>query len=445
MWLLVLVLAGCGGGRSDGRLTPSREAAFARPLDVYRQLGFLVGPEQFPVVGRLHVLAGPADSSLAVFAMSLPNSALRFQRDGAGFLGEYTVTLVFLQDSVEVRRVERREAVRVATFAETGRTDESVVFQEVIALAPGRYEVEVEARDALGSRGLRASETLEVPAFGSLARRLAQPLFIYEGVGRGEAGARPELILNPRQTVPYGGESPRLYLEAYAFEGRHEVPVRVLDPEGQERWSTRVVLDAGGGGIGQAIVEIPSDSLPLGRLWVELAGDSTLRSPLLVTISDQWMVANFEEVLQFLAFIAEPAELDSLRSAVGSAQREQWDRFWRRRDPLPATPTNEFRDEFFERVRFATFQFAEAGRPGWQTDRGEVYIVLGPPSQVLDRTVGRDAQTQGLPNAVTWLYDAGPGRLELLFVDRTGFGRYELTTESQSAFRAAARRLRQRG
>ena len=69
--------------------------------------------------------------------------------------------------------IERREAVRIPSFAETGRTEESVIFQDLVALPPGTYVVAVEARDALGSRGFRAQDTLEVPAYGAAGRRLA--------------------------------------------------------------------------------------------------------------------------------------------------------------------------------------------------------------------------------------------------------------------------------
>ncbi len=55
------------------------------------------------------------------------------------------------------------------------------------------------------------------------------------------------------------------------------------------------------------------------------------------------------------------------------------DLFWARRDPTPGTPRNEFREEFFTRVRYADASFAEKRRRGALSDRGQVYIVLGPP------------------------------------------------------------------
>jgi len=55
------------------------------------------------------------------------------------------------------------------------------------------------------------------------------------------------------------------------------------------------------------------------------------------------------------------------------------ERFWERRDPDPLTPENEFRDEFQRRVASANQLFADTTKPGWKTDRGKIYMLLGPP------------------------------------------------------------------
>jgi GWxTD domain-containing protein len=54
--------------------------------------------------------------------------------------------------------------------------------------------------------------------------------------------------------------------------------------------------------------------------------------------------------------------------------------FWRGRDPKPETPENEFREEFDKRVAFADVRFAQDEIRGSLTDRGMVFILLGPPT-----------------------------------------------------------------
>jgi GWxTD domain-containing protein len=148
------------------------------------------------------------------------------------------------------------------------------------------------------------------------------------------------------------------------------------------------------------------------------------------------MVANFDEMLEFLSYIGTTAELDSLRNAAPAERAVLWDEFWARRDRGTMPGVNPYRDQFFERLRLATLYFREPGRPGWKTDRGEVFIVLGPQSFVVDHY---ESQSSARPNGYDWIYENGPtGRLVLTFTDRYSFERFELTTASKAAFRSAA-------
>ncbi len=57
--------------------------------------------------------------------------------------------------------------------------------------------------------------------------------------------------------------------------------------------------------------------------------------------------------------------------------------FWKRRDPDPGTPQNEYKLEYEGRLQKAGNLFRGEGRPGWLTDRGRIYILFGPPSERL--------------------------------------------------------------
>jgi TonB family protein len=51
--------------------------------------------------------------------------------------------------------------------------------------------------------------------------------------------------------------------------------------------------------------------------------------------------------------------------------------FWKQRDPAAATPENEFKTEHYRRWDYANQAFGTASMPGWKTERGRFYIVLG--------------------------------------------------------------------
>lgn len=67
--------------------------------------------------------------------------------------------------------------------------------------------------------------------------------------------------------------------------------------------------------------------------------------------------------------------------------------FWKSRDPKSETAENEFRQEFEKRIAFADARFTQDEVRGSLTDRGMVFILLGPPTYVGRKplTAGEDA------------------------------------------------------
>jgi GWxTD domain-containing protein len=113
-----------------------------------------------------------------------------------------------------------------------------------------------------------------------------------------------------------------------------------------------------------------------------------------------------EERLAFLA----------LKSA---AEREQFiEQFWQRRDFVPQTEENEFRDRHYQRMAQANMTYGFGNRAGWQTDRGRIYILYGEPDEV---------NQDGIHE--TWLYHSRPvfrGEAKFQFTDLNRTGEYRL-------------------
>lgn len=62
--------------------------------------------------------------------------------------------------------------------------------------------------------------------------------------------------------------------------------------------------------------------------------------------------------------------------------------FWQKRDPTPETPENEARAEFEKRVAFADSRFTQQETRGSLTDRGMVFVLVGPPTYVGRKPLG---------------------------------------------------------
>ncbi len=156
----------------------------------------------------------------------------------------------------------------------------------------------------------------------------------------------------------------------------------------------------------------------------------------MVSFSNQWVITNFEEMLSLLRYFDAPRWVDSLRKAPPAERPTVWREFWKATDPVELTPENEALDDYFHRVQRANVRFPDEGVPGWLTDRGEVYITLGDPDEVLDLANGMDRS--GL-RVIRWTYTAL--RLVLYFQDQSGFNHLKLTPTSRAEYQRALFRV----
>jgi GWxTD domain-containing protein len=85
---------------------------------------------------------------------------------------------------------------------------------------------------------------------------------------------------------------------------------------------------------------------------------------------------------QDVAWIITDDETKAFKSLSNDEERDAFiENFWLRRNPNPDSPDNEFREEHYRRIAYANEHFA-AGKPGWKTDRGHIYIAYGKPDSI---------------------------------------------------------------
>ncbi len=449
--LFAVGVAGCGGGappttgaRPEGGGGGAAAAGGLTLFDassVYASMGLLVAGPPLPFIATVRYFAdaGP-DSTLALFALSLANHALTFQRDGPAFTAHYHVDVAFRHDTGSVRQFATEETVRVRTFQETLRADESVIYQQFVAIPPGVYRVDVTVRDRNGPAVSHRERTDTVARFAG--QGMAMPLAVYQGPGRRRRADVPTLVANPRAMLPYGVDSLRFYVEVYGARAGTRLAARALDQGGHEVWRDTLAL-AGDEALASALAVIGPGDLPVGTGRFEVAPvgagpDAARITPFLVSFSDQWAITNYDQMISLLRYFDRQDWVDKLRQATPEQRPAVWREFYRATDPNPATPENEALDAYFRRVQIANQRFRE-GDPGWLTDRGEVFITLGEPDDVFD--FSSDVARAGV-RGVRWTYNAF--RLTLFFQDQNGFGRFRLTPLSRAEFQRAAALARRR-
>jgi len=143
---------------------------------------------------------------------------------------------------------------------------------------------------------------------------------------------------------------------------------------------------------------------------------------------------------QDVRWIITDQERKAFLSLSNDEERDAFiEQFWRRRNPNPDSPDNEFREEYYARIAYANEHFA-AGKPGWMTDRGMIYIKFGKPDSIESHPAGgqyeRPIEEGGGETSTypfeTWHYRYLEGigeNIDIEFVDSCMCGDYHMTID----------------
>jgi len=143
---------------------------------------------------------------------------------------------------------------------------------------------------------------------------------------------------------------------------------------------------------------------------------------------------------QDVIWIITDEETKAFKSLSNDEERDAFiENFWLRRNPNPDSPENEFREEHYRRIAYSNEHFA-AGKPGWRTDRGHIYISFGKPDSIDSHPSGgayqRPSEEGGGETSTfpfeTWHYRYLEGigdNIDLEFVDSCQCGDYHYTID----------------
>lgn len=450
--LVALALVACAPNRKVGQPTPDAGPRSGGPPGgvptqtlsaagelqrLYRGMGLIAGAGSLSFVASVSFLGAPnADSTLVLFAVSMPSRSLGFTREGDRYIAEYTVRVEARQGLRLAAQIDARETVRVPTFRETSRTDESIIWQQYVRLAPGRYQLAIVLKDEAGLRNAAEEVVLEVPRIATGA--LGSPVPVYEAIPRSSVDSVPRLLARPRSTVVFGVDSLLpLYLEAIGADAPAQVKVRVVG-EGDIELFSRDVEMTQRLGVRSATIGVPVSRMGVGVSSIVVSSSSradTARTRVMVSLGDDLPIATFEEMLTYLRLFATPDKLKALRDAPIASRSDAWLQFLRATDPNPGTAEHEGLRDYFVRIRTANLRYREDGPIGWQSDRGTAFVGLGDPDNIFDSAM-QDPSAR--VRQQVWEYRNI--RLNLVFQDQTGFGRWRLAVSQRAELENAIRR-----
>ncbi|MCX7909429.1 MAG: GWxTD domain-containing protein [Ignavibacteria bacterium] len=167
--------------------------------------------------------------------------------------------------------------------------------------------------------------------------------------------------------------------------------------------------------------------LKIYALKPKLARDSIFKEEEILSVSERTfeispsitnqVLANIEKSIRQLKYVAYQSDIDYINQASTNEEKvRRFLEFWKKLDPTPSTEYNEAFEEYYERIYYANERF-KSYVEGWQTDRGMVYVVLGPPVTIQNQTDFNFNR-----NYEVWNYSTRT----FIFVDYSGFGDFRL-------------------
>ncbi|BBM69790.1 GWxTD domain-containing protein [Rhodothermus marinus] len=394
-WIGVLILVGVGTGCGS-----------ARPVAVE---GYEEGGPSF-VLEAIPVLRD-TQPGLELY-LGLRPRTLVFTHVDTAYQAVYEVLVRLLDEKGRVRYEQAfDDTLRVPTFAAT-RAHALHLWHRFVPYRSGRYRLEVTVTDRHSRHYTTRRRRVYLPDPAGRGPLLS-PVWLERRVANGRYEVHPGLH------VAAGVDSLRAAVELFKLVPRHRVRVQLLllqfptdtsaarppydlmpapgslayrgvryDRPETLQVSTRQVEGLSGS------VRIDFMLPPLverGVYRVEVTAQvegqkqpAVSRRELAVHGPTFPQVETLDQMAEALVYLTYPDEWEQLRAARTSAElRARFDAFWGRLvgDRRKAARLLRL---YYERVEQANLQFSTF-KEGWRTDRGMVYIMLGPPYVVEDR------------------------------------------------------------
>lgn len=130
------------------------------------------------------------------------------------------------------------------------------------------------------------------------------------------------------------------------------------------------------------------------------------------------VLQNLDKSIRQLKYVANQKDIDYITETKDPEEKlRRFNEFWKKQDPTPSTELNEAFEEYYSRIKYANKNF-KSYLEGWLTDRGMIYIVLGPAMTIQQQTDYYYNRTYEI-----WTY---PNNREFIFVDYSDFGDFRL-------------------
>lgn len=363
--------------------------------------------------------------------ISIPPASLMYVKANGGFLASFetTVALYAIDSSDVLFETSWADTSFLRTYEESQRT-EPLEFERELTLTPGDYRVHVSIEDRMTRRLEVREQLISVPSRSTLRPTLGRLVLQY---GDSTSGKRTLIPFNveegtkgfsasvhvygvvPGSKVHWTVSLYRFRITRIAAEAPQNFALIAGAGEPKPWWFDKpdtlgVVQSDSRADESGSSADVPLTGLPPGLYDVQVrvtaaspgsGGDTVLQGERVFSMKPKGFPRprSIRELVNAMVYINTPHE----RIVFSTAQSEKelqaiFDSLWLEFQPRQELASRLI-NEYYTRVEEANRKFSDM-KDGWMTDRGMLYVVLGPPEAVVNS-----------PERVVWYYTI-PGSSE---------------------------------
>lgn len=377
----------------------------------------------------------PGQGRLDIYCV-VPYGSLKFLNSSGRFASKFDISIEIKDKNGKIfdNRAAERVAIAKDMFESQGGSAKFDYSQHIFDVPPGDYDVTVHISDRLNNLYYERSRTVSVLDFDKFGFS-ASGLLLLSSVE--EVNGKFRISPHISDNISDLKDGFFIFFETYAADSAgsgFDAIYEITEGDGSLVFTGARTKVSSRSQRQQHFIKIPAmDTLQPGSYILRLllvngsAGPAPSENDYLA-ISQRSIkkMSGFEtryftdlsEGIRYLRYVATAEQADNIESAASEKEKRiRFEQFWRDMDPSPGSIHNEAFEEYYERVAYANRTF-RLYTEGWLTDKGRIYIVMGPPLQA-EATGGQMGNAQ----YERWIY---PNNREFIFYDRTGFGEFRL-------------------
>ena len=366
-----------------------------------------------------------SDSVKVVTFMEIPYYSLQFVKEGDSYSAYYQASLSIRdKKGKDIEHIIWSDSIQVDLYSDTrSMMKNKKHFTEFNVPIGNRYEVVGELQDLDTRKKGILRKNIDLRPLGKKPSLLS-PIFMLDLPG--DWGFNKDKIPTRGYRVKEIGLGVGLKISGFVDKGDYEINIFLTNGTANDSLIQKFTGDGRSGYFSENIF-IPSVkfnslkndfriSLFQGKKVDEQEISFSRYKPGISSYVDDVEVA-----IRQMRYILSNDERKVLKARLKEDKEQLFYQLWKERDPTPDTEHNELMEEYFQRVGYVNEHFS-GWQPGWETDRGMIYILFGPPDEI------QRSNPTAANSAIYQIWNYFKINKQFVFRDQNGFGDYRLDT-----------------